>query len=140
MRRGDLPQILDIERLVFSDCQWTERDFVRRLRRGTIVGFAATSGDDVLGYCVIDYGPDPIAIVRLAVTPAFRRRLVGTQILANIASRLPALRREGLSCLVSDRDLGVHLFLKSCGFEAVHVLRGWQESEDAYLFHWRKSA
>jgi len=80
-----------------------------------------------------------IQVLNFAACPEYRRRGVGTQMMAKLIGKLSAQRRNRIALEVRETNLPAQLFFRQCGFRAVSVLRGFYEDtpEDAYLMQYR---
>lgn len=138
----DLPDMLAIEAASFAQ-PWTEDEFRHMLRQRSCIGLVAERREQAefgstfrtVGYVVYQLTDHAVAILNLAVAPAERRNGVGSFMVGKLKSKLRSNRRRRLLCNVHDGNLMAHLFLRSCGLQAVEVLRGYSaDGSDAYLF------
>lgn len=142
MIRRDMPEVLEIEQFCF-DSPWTEDDFLRCLRQRNCICMIAEYGDDqlgvgALGFMVYELHKSRLELLKLAVHPSVWRRGIGTAILDKLKSKTSHDRRRSLSVVARESNLPCHLFLRSQGFRATRILRGYYEDndEDAYSFRW----
>jgi ribosomal-protein-alanine N-acetyltransferase len=138
MIRRDMPEVLDIESRSF-EFAWSEDDFIRCLRQRNCIGMIAEHDDRVVGFMVYELNKARIQVLNFAVHPAFRRRGVGTQMIAKLMGKLSSQRRTRLVLEVRETNLPAQLFFRTCGFRAISVLRSFYEDtpEDAYLMQFR---
>jgi ribosomal-protein-alanine N-acetyltransferase len=138
MIRRDMPDVLAIERQCF-EFPWYEDDFVRCLRQRNCIGMVAEAGERVVGFMVYELHKQKLHVLNLAVSPRFRRREVGRQILDKLITKLSHDRRSRILLEVRETNLPAQLFLRAFNFRAVAVLRDFYEDtpEDAYLFQYR---
>jgi ribosomal-protein-alanine N-acetyltransferase len=133
---------------------WTEGDFVSHIDDRDSVSYVAESSAAggagcAVGYMVYHVAPRRIELLNLAVHPQWRRRGVGTQLLATLAGQVvrhpgPGLgQRQSARAYVRESNLPAQLFLRSQGWRCDKILRGYYDdsSEDAYrmvLRPWRQ--
>jgi ribosomal-protein-alanine N-acetyltransferase len=131
----DLPEVLQTDLESFEN-SWTEEEFRHARRRPNCIGMVAEVGDAVAGYLIYERHKRKLVLKRIAVHPRFRRRGVGTQMLAKLVSKLSARLRTRVSIDVPERLDGAHLWLRACGWEAVMVNHE-QGEDDTYRFAYR---
>jgi ribosomal-protein-alanine N-acetyltransferase len=80
-------------------------------------------------------------LMNLAVDPDYRRRGVGSRLVAELLAKLTQQRRTLLEFEVRETNRAAQEFFKSLGLRAVEVLHGFYEetgtTEDAYRFQHR---
>lgn len=133
---ADLPALLVIEAASFPD-PWTEADFLRVLGHRDVFGFAAEEQSHpdlpplLVGFLVIERFSDRRRVLRLAVSPPWRRRGAGRFLLSLLANP-PGKIAEAV---IRETNLPAHLFFRACGWRAAAVWRRFcPDDEDAYLF------
>lgn len=122
---------------------WTWDEYVVNLRGGNCVGMVADSSmtGDLPGVMVYESLEDRFYMVRFLVHIDYRRRGVGTQMMAEMFGKLRKARshRNGINRItleVRETDLSSQLFLRSQGFRArPEILRGFYRDtgEDGYF-------
>jgi ribosomal protein S18 acetylase RimI-like enzyme len=133
---ADLRQMLEIDYLAFSPNHWAEDDFIGFLSGDGEIRITKISGR-VAGYLCSSKIRRGRRIWSIAVHPDFRRQRVGTNLVDAVKNSLQLGGR--LVIIVSERDVGSHLFLRSAGFSAVKVKRDhFRINEDGYVFRWNK--
>jgi ribosomal-protein-alanine N-acetyltransferase len=138
MIRRDMPEVLSIEASSF-EFPWMEEDFIRCLRQRNCIGMVAEHDDQVVGFMIYELNKNRIQVLNFAVSPEFRRRGVGTQMVAKLIGKLSTQRRTRIALEVRETNLDAQLFFRTAGFRAVSVLRNFYEDtpEDAYLMQYR---
>jgi ribosomal-protein-alanine N-acetyltransferase len=138
MIRRDMPEVLAIEAASF-EFPWLEEDFIRCLRQRNCIGMVAEHDDRVVGFMIYELNKNRIQVLNFAASPDYRRRGVGSQMMAKLVGKLSAQRRNRIALEVRETNLPAQLFFRECGFRAVSVLRGFYEDtpEDAYLMQFR---
>lgn len=138
MIRRDMPEVLQIERESF-EFSWTEEDFLRCLRQRNCIGMVAEQGEKVVGFMIYELHKSKLHILNFAVSPAYRRTGIGSQMVAKLISKLSSHRRTRITLEVRETNLPAQLFFRSQGFKAMRVLRSYYEDsgEDAFLMQYR---
>lgn len=138
MIRRDMPEILAIEQESF-EFPWSEDDFIRCLRQRNCIGMVAEHDDRVVGFMIYELTKNRIQVLNFATSDEYRRRGVGTQMIAKLIGKLSSQRRTRITLEVRETNLPAQLFFRANGFRAVSVLRSFYEDtpEDAYLMQYR---
>ncbi len=138
MIRRDMPEVLAIEAESF-EFPWLEEDFIRCLRQRNCIGMVAEHDEQVVGFMIYELGKTRIQVLNFATAAGFRRRGVGSQMVAKLIGKLSAQRRTRITLEVRETNLPAQLFFRANGFRAVSVLRNYYEDtpEDAYLMQYR---
>ena len=141
MIRRDMPEVLAIEASSF-EFPWVEEDFIRCLRQRNCIVMVAEHDDQVVGFMIYELNKNRIQVLNFAVARDFRRRGVGTQMVAKLIGKLSAQRRTRIAMEVRETNLAAQLFFRTAGFRAVSVLRNFYDDtpEDAYLMQYRFDA
>jgi len=86
-----------------------------------------------------DAPPKPLRfeILHIAVAPEHQRLSVGRALLGRFDERL-RLPEDCIQATVPESNLSVQLFLRSLGYKALRVLRGYYGDEDAYIMERRR--
>ncbi|AMV36801.1 ribosomal protein S18-alanine N-acetyltransferase [Planctomyces sp. SH-PL62] len=138
MIRRDMPEVLAIEHASF-EYPWAEEEFLRVLRQRNCIGMVAEQGERIVGFMIYELHRNRIHVLDFATHPDFRRQGVGRQMIAKLASKLSAQRRNRIALLVRETCVAAQHFYKAMGFRAVEVIREHfaDTGEDAYgmLYH-----
>lgn len=129
MIRRDLATAVAIARDSFADA-WAEDEFLYRLRQRNCISLVAEHGDLVVGYCVYEIYDDRLDVVALAVAPRYRRRGVGTRLVAKLLGKMNGHRRARLTAVAPERAAAALLLFRGLGLRAVRLLRGHYGDED----------
>jgi ribosomal-protein-alanine N-acetyltransferase len=138
MIRRDMPEVLEIEQDSF-EYPWCEDDFIRCLRQRNCIGMVADWEDRVAGFMIYELHKTRLHLLNFAVARNFRRRGVGTQMVAKLIGKLSPDRRTRVSLEVRETNLPAQIFFRDSGFRAVSVLRDYYQdtTEDAYVMQYR---
>ncbi len=138
MIRRDMSEVLDVEEESF-EFPWLEEDFIRCLRQRNCIGMVAEYDDQVVGFMIYELHKNRIRVLNFAAAEEFRRRGVGSQMVAKLIGKLSSQRRNRILLEVRETNLPAQLFFRENGFRAVSVLRSYYEDtpEDAYVMQYR---
>jgi len=138
MIRRDMPEVIATEDESF-EFPWAEEDFIRCLRQRNCIGMVAEHEDRVVGFMIYELHNTRIHVLNFAVASDYRRRGVGTQMVAKLIAKLSSQRRSRIVLEVRETNLPAQLFFRESGFRAVSVLRAYYHDtpEDAYLMQYR---
>jgi ribosomal-protein-alanine N-acetyltransferase len=138
MIRRDMPEVIATEDESF-EFPWLEEDFVRCLRQRNCIGMVAEHEDRVVGFMIYELHNTRIHVLNFAVASDYRRRGVGSQMVAKLIAKLSSQRRSRIVLEVRETNLPAQLFFRENGFRAVSVLRAFYHDtpEDAYLMQYR---
>ena len=83
-----------------------------------------------------------LSLWAIAVASDYRRRGVGSQMVAKLIAKLSSQRRTRIVLEVRETNLAAQLFFRENAFRAVSVLRAYYDDtpEDAYLMQYRYRA
>mgnify|MGYP000947739124 CR=1 FL=1 len=138
MIRRDMPEVLGIEEEGF-EFPWLDSDFIRCLRQRNCIGMVAEHDDRVVGFMIYELHKSRIHVLNFAVASDYRRRGVGSQMIAKLMAKLSPQRRSRIVLEVRETNLPAQLFFRENGFRAVSVLHGYYADtpEDAYVMQYR---
>jgi len=138
MIRRDMPEVLAAEAASF-EFPWSEDDFIRCLRQRNCIGMVAEHEERVVGFMIYELHKARIHVLNFAVAPPFRRKGVGSQMIAKLIGKLSTQRRSRIALEVRETNLDAQLFFRSNGFRAVSVLHSYYDDtpEDAYVMQYR---
>lgn len=137
MIRRDMPEVLNIDALEFAQ-QWSEEDFLLCLKKRNCIGMVIEVRDHVVGYMVYELEKDLLRIRRFAVASPFQMKGLGREMVLKLKGKLSQQRRHALTFEIRESNTSAQLFLRSMGFKAAYVNRGYFEDtdEDCYLFEY----
>jgi [ribosomal protein S18]-alanine N-acetyltransferase len=135
MIRRDMPEVLSIEQRAKPN-PWSEDEFVSHLRQRNCIGMVVEAGDKVVGFMVYELRKHKLHLLRMGVDPGYTGKdTVGKQIIEKLVSKLSPHQRTRLTVEVNETDVAQQQFLRSCGFEAVRILKHHfpDTGDDAYV-------
>jgi ribosomal-protein-alanine N-acetyltransferase len=137
MIRRDMAEVLQIEQNSF-EFPWSEEDFLRCLRQRNCIGMVAEQNERVVGFMIYELHKDQLHVLNFSVSPEFRRREIGTQMVEKLISKLSDRRRRRIVLEVRETNLIAQMFFRRLGFRAVSLLKDYYEDtvEDAYVMHY----
>jgi ribosomal-protein-alanine N-acetyltransferase len=138
MIRRDMGEVLEIEGESF-EFPWIDEDFIRCLRQRNCIGMVAEHEGRVAGFMIYELHKNRIHVLNFAVARAYRRRGVGSQMVAKLIAKLSCQRRTRVVLEVRETNLEAQLFFRENGFRATSVLHNHYADtpEDAYLMQYR---
>jgi len=141
MIRRDMPEVLQIETESF-EFPWCEEDFIRCLQQRNCIGMVAEINDRVVGFMIYELHRTRLHVLNFAVSAAYRRRGVGSQMVTKLVSKLSHQRRTRIMLEVRETNLPAQVFFRTHDFRAVSVLRDFYDDtpEDAYTMEYRYEA
>lgn len=117
MQTGDLPHVLAIERCAFSD-PWPEMAFVQAVSCATCHARVARFEGMVVGYLIAYANGPEIHIANVAVSPHFRRRGIGRDLLVEVLTT-PAIRCRYAILDVRESNSGAIALYEDLGFRQI---------------------
>jgi ribosomal-protein-alanine N-acetyltransferase len=124
MIRRDIPEVLAIEASGF-EFHWCEDDFVRCLRQRNCIGMVAEQDDRVAGFMVYELHNNRIHVLNFAVAEDYRRRGVGSQMVAKLVAKLSPERRNHITTILCMDNQAAMEFFRANGFKATNIERGY---------------
>jgi len=134
MRRKDLDQILEIEKLCFP-LPWSRESFLSELRNPLARYIVAQEGFVLQGYAGIWLIFDEGHITNVAVHPRARGRRIGELLLANIIALASAHGAVAVTLEVRPSNNAALSLYRRMGFEEKGLRRGYyiDNGEDALI-------
>lgn len=138
MIKRDIPNAMMIDGASFR-FPWAEEDWKASTGKAHQIQLVAEVDHTIAGFVAYELRYHSIEILRLAVSPEWRRLGIGRELVDRLIGKLHPGRRELLKVFVHERHLPSQLFFRDCGFRAERVVREFYEdtNDDAYLMTWR---
>lgn len=149
----DLPAILSIEKESFP-APWVEDDFRALLSKRNVIGIVAyqnplalnddqEENEEPIGYALYELHDTYLELLTLAVSPEFRNKEVGQQLVKRLQVKLSAVKsRRRIEMRVPEECLALQILLRKCGFLATSIrhFAGSTHfgSTDKYVMEWFK--
>ena len=131
---ADLAALVALEESAFAD-PWTAEQIAGGLAGpGAVAWLAATAGDGPVGFALFRRVADEAELLRVATTPAWRRRQVAHGILR---LALAELDRNGIACHLEVRadNLPAQALYRQLGFELSGRRKGYyRDHSDAWIY------
>ena len=130
----DLPAIMAVEAGAFGPRRWDE-PFVRDLMSSEGVQTMVAEEDGVVAYVMfaISQAYETMEVLSLAVSPAFRRRGIAKDLMAEAESIAGRDAGTVMLCVRPDNHEAVNLYL-SLGYKVLALCSGYYEDgSDAYM-------
>jgi ribosomal protein S18 acetylase RimI-like enzyme len=162
MERRDLPRVLQIEKQTPAPL-WTMQNFEADLEAGDRVNLVTTFKGLVVGFAIarsvteietpsgsLFLSPQSLTstlprravhlnLLHVAVASDWLRRGIGSALIRQLDQHLRK-PEDRIQAVVPETKLPVQLLLRSAGFRATRVLRGFYNSEDAYQMERRRGS
>ena len=135
MNECDLDRVYELEQ-EFSPKPWGPLEFAHMLMHSNCVGMVVEHDSQIIGYVIYEMLENSIKISNICVMPKFRRKGVGSQMIARIAFALPHSTRKEITLAVHESNLIAQLFFRSLGFKAVNICRAEDMKEDIYVMRY----
>ncbi len=137
MTEKDLDSVFDLEQKS-STKPWNSEEFAAMLMHSNTVGMVVEYQNRIIGYIVYETLDDAFVIRNVAVLPEFKRKGVGSQMIARVACRLMRGVRNMMMLSVQESNLEAQLFFRSLGFKAINIRHAEAEhEEDSYIMQYR---
>jgi GNAT superfamily N-acetyltransferase len=108
-----------------------EEDAKQFLKEKGAVGILTWLGRELIGYGIGRKDKHGAMVIRVAISEEHRREGHGGATLAEICKEL---RSDNLRCIVPETEMSSLLFLRSCEWKAVKVLKDRYDGEDGIAF------
>lgn len=131
----DLARILQIEKSAFPNSAWTRTMIYDELtldvdRKTWVID----SNKELVGYCMIRYGPNEVHLVNMAVDPSLQKMGIGKKLLNHFLNNIPKDSSAYLEVKRSNFP-AIKLYLNA-GFEDIAIREGYYpDGEDALVMY-----
>ena len=134
----DLARILQIEKNAFPNSAWTRAmisdELTLNVDRKTWV---IDSNKELVGYCMLRYGPNEVHLVNMAVDPSLQKMGIGKKLLNHFLNNIPKDSSAYLEVKRSNFP-AIKLYLNA-GFEDIAIREGYYpDGEDAIVMCLKK--
>lgn len=131
--RTDIRQLICLGQTAF-DYPWTEQEYRDKVRQWRNPSLVAEVGGTMAGWLIAEWQRDHLQLWLTAVSSQFARRRIGTQLVRGLKSLAADNGCDRIVAHVRETNLVAQLFLRSCEFKAVQVLRAfYPQKEDAFV-------
>jgi ribosomal-protein-alanine N-acetyltransferase len=134
---GDLEAVVAIEQMSFSDPPWSHASFLSLItnRRAFFAVALSPADQGVIGYVVAWAVGDEAEVANLAVSPSWRARGVGAQLLDAALDEVAEQGARVAHLEVRETNVAAHSLYQSRGFQPVGRRRRYYRDpvEDAVL-------
>ena len=130
--RRDMDDVIQIDDAGYVD-SWSDDQFTKTLRKKTVIGVVATNGfNRTIGFCIYELQKTQIEILRMAVSPQWRRNGVASAMIQRLKDKVLNQKRCGLVCEVDGHSIFSQLCFRDNGFT------GHAMADDRILFLWER--
>jgi len=132
---ADVNAITAIEALSFKT-PWTYDMILSEMRESLSTFVVAVSGDTVIGYYGFLHISDELHILNVAVTPDFRRKGVGTLMMADLKARAVSLSARAITLEVRESNHVAKRLYERVGFVLAGVRPRYYMDKENALIYW----
>ena len=132
MEPGDLPAVIELERIVYPQ-PWSERVFEDELTQPGRVYAVAMAADRLVGYAGVMVIEDDAHITTLAVDPDVRRDQLGTRLMLHIVDRVLEMGARHATLEVRMSNRAAQRLYSKFGLAPVGVRKDYYANEDALV-------
>ena len=134
MTAGDIPEILEIEKLSFVS-PWTRGMFVQTLESPVSRNFVVTVGQKILGYLIFYQAGLEMHIMNIAVHPGRRRQGIARAMLEKVLEVALANSVEECFLEVRESNFAARTLYERLGFKSIGKRKGYysETNEDAIV-------
>jgi ribosomal-protein-alanine N-acetyltransferase len=130
--RRDMDDVMQIDDVGYVE-PWSESKFISTLRKKTVIGVVATNGfNRTIGFCLYELQKTQIEILRMAVSPQWRRKGVASAMIDRLKDKVANQKRCGVACEVDGHSIFSQLCFRDNGFTG-HAI-----ADDKILFLWER--
>ena len=130
--RRDLEDVIQIDDVGYVE-PWSESKFISTLRKNSVIGVVATNGfNRPIGFCLYELKKTQIEILRMAVSPQWRRKGVASAMIERLKDRVLNRKRSGIVCDVDGHSVFAQYCFNDNGFTG-HAI-----ADDRILFLWER--
>jgi len=119
--RNHIKEVVSIEKRMFY-VPWKIDDFIKELRRRSVIGKVAVENGKVKGYAIARLKRTSFNILNVAVHPGRQREGIGTMLMCSFIEKLRPEGRTSVRVMVDERNLHTQLFLRGLGFFATKII------------------
>ena len=129
MTRDDIEEIARLEKLSFSD-PWAKENFREELRHRFSVPLVVKSGQTIIGYMCLWHIQDQMEIANFAVSPDFRRRGIGREMMERVLWEAGERGCRNLILSVREANRPAIRLYSSHGFVETHRRKDYYREPD----------
>ncbi len=134
MTRDDVPEIAELEKICFT-LPWSEKSFRDEMANRLAVYFTAKDNGKCVGYAGFWNVSGEGDVTNVAVLPEYRRRGVGSLLVAEMIKTAEKLKLEMLTLEVRKSNTAAQKLYEKFGFEILGERKRYysDNGEDAYI-------
>lgn len=128
----DSSQIYRIEKLVFPESYWTREMIKQELQETSSRITWVIEEKELIGYCMVRFGPDEVHIINMAIEPKSQKMGIGQKLLFYFLDHIPSKSSVFLEVKRGNYP-AINLYLKA-GFEEISIREKYYSTgEDAII-------
>lgn len=134
MTRDDVPEIAELEKICFT-LPWSEKSFHDEMANNLAIYFTAKDNGKCVGYAGFWNVSGEGDVTNVAVLPEYRRRGVGSSLVAEMIKTAEKLKLEILTLEVRKSNAAAQKLYEKFGFEILGERKRYysDNGEDAYI-------
>ena len=134
MTHDDVPEIAELEKICFT-LPWSEKSFRDEMANRLAVYFTAKDSGKCVGYAGFWNVSGEGDVTNVAVLPEYRRRGVGSSLVAEMIKTAEKLKLEMLTLEVRKSNTAAQKLYEKFGFEILGERKRYysDNGEDAYI-------
>lgn len=132
MTYNDIASVADVDKKAFPDA-WKTESFVDELKKDYSHYFVAETDGEILGYAGIWCIYETAELIRIATTPAFRKKGVAKELMQAILDCAKTCECERMMLEVRRSNTPAQELYKKFGFGETSVRKGYYSGEDAVI-------
>ena len=129
MTQDDIEETARLEKLCFSD-PWAKENFREELKHRFSIPLVVRSGQTIIGYMCLWHIEDQMEIANFAVSPDFRRRGIGREMMEKVLWEANERGCTSLILSVRESNLPAIGLYTSHGFVERHRRKGYYREPD----------
>ena len=89
---NDITRIFQIEKSVFLESAWFRKMIVNELlKKSDRYTWIIENEKELIGYCMIRFGPGEVHLINMAIAPSFQQKGLGRNLLQYFLNNIPKL-------------------------------------------------
>lgn len=125
--------MLNVEQQASPDDPWTESDFRFLMPRKVVGCFVASHNYSLVGFVVYGFNKRVVRLCNVSVLPEYRNEGIGSRLVKCVLLGCCESQNRPCSAVIHESNLGGQKFLRSLGFAATAIHRGYFADGDGYL-------
>lgn len=130
----DIPFVMQIQFLCFSDDAWTKRQFEEDLSKDNRIWYKASILNKIIGYAGIMRNGNEAELLKICIGKEYRNHGYARALIAQIVDDLRNLNTKSLFLEVKSNNSEAIKFYESCSFERIGIRKNYYKDSDAIIY------